>query len=146
MNMSKFSERLSELMFDEGYNGLTLSQKLGCGYNTIYRYLQCQRAPSVDMIVVLADFFNCSTDFLLGLTDNNLLNKFEKCPPFKDRFALLLKDINITQYRLEKITGISHSTAGYWKNGQKKPSIDNVLKIATALDCSVDFVLGRTKD
>lgn len=146
MNMSKFSERLTELMFDEGYNGLTLSQKLGCGYNTVYRYLQCQRVPEVEMLVVLADFFNCSIDYLLGLTDSNLINKFEKCPPFKDRFAQLLQELNMTQYRLEKITGISHSTVGYWKNGKKKPTIDNIIKIATSLDISIDFVLGRTKD
>ena len=35
---------------------------------------------------------------------------------------------------------------GYWKNGKKKPNIDNIIKIANALDCSVDYVLGRTKD
>lgn len=146
MNLSKFSERLSELMFDAHYNGLTLSQKLGCGYNTIYRYLQCQRTPTVEMVVTLADFFNCTVDYLLGLEESSLIDKFDKCPPFQERFAKLLEESDITQYKLEKKTNISHSTMGYWKNGQKKPTIDNIIKIATALDCSTDFVLGRTND
>jgi transcriptional regulator with XRE-family HTH domain len=30
--------------------------------------------PSVDMLVKIADFFNVSTDFLLGLTDKHALN------------------------------------------------------------------------
>mgnify|MGYP006990149611 CR=1 FL=1 len=31
--------------------------------------------------ILLADFFNCSTDFLLGLEDENYSSYFEKCPP-----------------------------------------------------------------
>lgn len=133
-------------MFDAHYNGLTLSQKLGCGYNTIYRYLQRQRTPTIEMIVMLSDFFNCTTDYLLGREDSSLIDKFNKCPPFQERFAELLEEMEITQYKLEKKTNISHSTMGYWKNGKKKPTIDNVIKIADALGCSVDFVLGRTDD
>lgn len=146
MDLSKFSERLSDLMFDEGYNGLTLSEKLGCGYNTIYRYLQCERTPEVEMIIALADFFNCSIDYLLGFETENLIHKFNKCPPFKDRFSKLLKEQTITQYQLEKKTGISHSAMGYWKNGKKKPTIDKIIQIANALNCSIDYILGRTND
>lgn len=146
MNLSKFSERLSELMFDEHYNGQTLSEKLGYGYNTIYRYLECKRTPTVEKIIALADFFNCSVDFLLGLDDNNLIHSFNKCAPFKDRFAVLLKKEGVKQSELEKKTKISHSTMGYWKNGKKQPTIDNIIKIANALNCSVDYVLGRTDD
>ena len=146
MNLSKFAERLSELMFDSQYNGHTLSEKLDCGYNTIYRYLQCERTPSVEMVVVLADFFNCSTDFLLGLEDENYTNKFDKCSIFTEIFVSLLDECQISQYYLEKKTAISHSTMGYWKNGKKKPTIDNIIKIAQVLDRSVDYILGRTKD
>lgn len=146
MNLSKFSERLSDLMFDAGYNGLSLSQKLDCGYNTIYRYLQGERTPTVEMLVVLADFFNCSIDYLIGLEEENNTCKFNKCPPFKDRLGKLLEKEKISQYRFEKNADIAHSTMGYWKNGKKKPNIDNIIKIANALDCSVDYVLGRTND
>ena len=146
MNLSKFIERLNELMFDEGYNGLTLSEKLCCGYNTIYRYLQCERTPTVEMLITLADFFNCSVGYLIGLEADSLIDKFNRCPPFNERFVKLLETQNITQYYLEKKTGISHSTMGYWKNGKKKPTIDKIIEIAKALGCSIDYVLGRTSD
>lgn len=146
MDLSKFSERLNELMFDEGYNGLTLSEKLGCGYNTIYRYLQCERTPTIKMLIELADFFNCSVGYLIGLETDSLIDKFNKCPPFNERFVKLLEEQNITQYHLEKKTSISHSTMGYWKNGKKKPTIDKLIKIAKTLNCSIDYVLGRTSD
>lgn len=145
MNLSNFSERLSELMFEAGENGRTLPGKIGCGENTVYRYLQGSHIPTVEMVIALADFFNCSADFLLGLEDESFSHSFEKAPPFKERFAELLKQCDITQYRLEKLTGISHSAMVYWKNGTKQPTIDSIIRIAKTLDKSVDFVLGRAK-
>ena len=145
MILSKFAERLGDFMDDSTDNGLTLADKLGCGRNTIYRYLQANRMPSVSMTVLIADYFRCTTDFLLGLEDVNYSCNFPPCPAFKDRFPLLLQECGISQYKLEKMTKISHSLMGYWKSGTKKPSLYNIIKIAKALDCSVDFVLGRTK-
>ncbi len=146
MIMSKFSERLSELMFEAEINGLTLSEKIGCGENTIYRYLQGGHIPTVEMVICLADFFNCSTDFLLGLEDENYSNIYEKCPPFNERFPVLLEQCGITQYRLEKLTKITHSSMVYWKNGTKQPAMESIIRIAQKLGKTVDFVLGRTKN
>ena len=53
MNLSKFTERLSELMFEANLNGHTLPQLLGCGENTIYRYLQGSTEPTLDMLILL---------------------------------------------------------------------------------------------
>ena len=35
-----------------------------------YRYEKGDRQPTADKIIALADFFNVSTDYLLGRTDN----------------------------------------------------------------------------
>lgn len=145
MNLSKFTERLGELMFEANLNAHTLPPLLGCGENTIYRYLQGSTEPTLDMLILLADFFNCSTDFLLGLEDENYSSYFEKCPPFKERFPALLVQCGISQYRLEKITKIAHSAMVYWKNGVYLPTIDSIICIAEKLGKTVDFVLGRTK-
>lgn len=145
MNLSNFSERLSELMFEAKLNGHTLPPLIGCGENTIYRYLRGTTEPTVDMVILLADFFHCSTDFLLGLESENYSSNFDKCPPFNERFPVLLEQCGITQYRLEKITKISHSTMVYWKNGTKQPTVDSIIRIANKLGKTVDFVLGRTK-
>lgn len=144
MNLSNFVERLSELMFDAKLNVQALSEKIGCDQNTIYRYLRNARIPTLDITIKLADFFKCSTDFLLGLEDENYSEIYNKAPPFSERFPELLKQCNITQYKLEKITKISHSLTCYWKNGSKKPTIESIIRIANALERSVDFVLGRT--
>ena len=57
----------------------------------------------------------------------------------------LLAQKNISAYKLAKETGISESLFSKWK---KNPTSDissgNLAKIADYLDCSVDYLLGRT--
>ena len=143
MILSNFSERLSELMFEDGLNGRTFAKKLGCGTATVYRYLNATKMPSVEMVVKIADYFNVTTDFLLGLEQENYSNNFSLCPPFKERFTQILEECSKSQYSLEKQTGISHSVVGYWKSGKTTPTIESVIKIANTIGRTVDFVLGR---
>lgn len=57
----------------------------------------------------------------------------------------ILKNKNISAYKIAKETGISESLFSKWK---KKPtseiSSSNLTRIADYLDCSVDYLLGRT--
>lgn len=142
---ANFAERLDDLLFESNISSLALAKELNCGRATIYRYLQGNRIPSVDMVVRIADYFHCTTDFLLGLDEENYPQEFLQCPPFKDRFAFLLEHFNITKYRLQKLSGVPESAIYNWQNGTFEPKIDNVIRIAKALDCPVDFVIGRVK-
>ena len=57
----------------------------------------------------------------------------------------IIKQRNISAYRLAKETGISESLFSKWeKNPTSKISSINLAKIADYLDCSVDYLLGRT--
>ena len=131
-------------MFERQINGVALAEQLKCGAATIYRYLNATKMPSVEMTVKLADYFNVSCDYLIGAENESYAKTFKVCPPFSEQFKKLLKDCGVSQYELEKRTGISHSVVGYWKNGKTCPSIESVEKIAKALGCTVDFVLGRS--
>jgi len=50
----------------------------------------------------------------------------------------------ITAYKIAKATGISQGLMNEYKNGRKLPTVQNLIKIADYLDCSVDYLLGRT--
>lgn len=143
MDLSNFAERLSELMFYRGIDAAKLSTELACGDCTIYHYLSGRYLPTVAMTVKLADYFECTTDYLLGLTEKSDTKLFKPCPPFEERLENLCKTLGTTRYRLQKKTNISESTMRYWIRGKTAPSIVNVVKIAEALECTVDFVLGR---
>lgn len=63
---------------------------------------------------------------------------------FTETFVKILQTKDITAYKVAKGTGISQGLMNEYKNGVKLPSIDNLVKIADYLNCSVDYLLGRT--
>lgn len=63
---------------------------------------------------------------------------------FKTIFVDYLQKHSISAYKLAKETGISQGLISDYKNGAKKPTIDNLIKIADYFKCSIDFLLGRT--
>ena len=69
LNLSIFAERLSWFMFGKKLSSVELTSKLGCGHTTINRYLKGNRLPKTDFVIRIADCFNCTTDYLLGLED-----------------------------------------------------------------------------
>ncbi len=65
---------------------------------------------------------------------------------FSKKLVEILQIKNISAYYLAKNTGISQGLMSDYKNGIKMPNIQNLTKIADCLDCSVDYLLGRTDD
>lgn len=63
---------------------------------------------------------------------------------FTEKFVEILQKNGVTAYRVAKGTGISQGLMNEYKNGVKIPTIENLTKIADYLDCSVDYLLGRT--
>lgn len=63
---------------------------------------------------------------------------------FTERFREMLQSKGITAYRVAKDTGISQGLMGQYSLGNSRPTLDNLVKIADCLDCSTDYLLGRT--
>lgn len=63
---------------------------------------------------------------------------------FVERFNQTITDKQLTAYKVSKITGISQGLMNEYKNGVKLPTIRNLIKISDCLNCSVDYLLGRT--
>lgn len=58
-----------------------------------------------------------------------------------EKIDKLLKDNNITPYRMCKVLGIKTSSMTAWKQGKYKPSIDNLKKIADFFGITIDYFL-----
>ena len=139
-----FAENLNDLLIERGINSKNLADALGMGNATITRYLNKERTPSIECLIKIADFFNCSTDYLLGLEDEIKNTDFMPCPPFAERLAYLLNYYKRSSYSIYHNTDISQARYYGWKNGVGVPSVDNIVKLAKLFDCSVDFVIGRS--
>ena len=64
-------DRIKELAKKQGLSINSLEEKLGYSGNTIYNLKNSK--PSTERISEIADYFNVSTDYLLGRTDNPVI-------------------------------------------------------------------------
>ena len=142
--LSKLSERIKELMFERAIKIRELAARLDVKPSTLYRYLNGERTPSFHNFIKLLECFDCSADFLLGLTDDSPNVTYLPVPAFSARFRYLLEKHAVTQYALHKKTGFSYDNFSKWLNGVTSPYADNLVRLAKAFDCSVDYLIGRT--
>jgi len=67
--------RLKELRERRHMSQVFLGMELGMNQNTISRYETGAREPSNAELIMIADFFDVSIDYLLGRTDNPKVNR-----------------------------------------------------------------------
>ena len=67
--------RLKELRKKKGISQLRLATDLNTTQNTISRYETGEREPGIDELIMIADYFNVSVDYLIGRTENPKINK-----------------------------------------------------------------------
>jgi len=67
--MNKFAQRLKELREEQGLTQSQLGAKTGISQAGIAKWETGDRSPSIDSIIALANFFNCTADYLIGIVD-----------------------------------------------------------------------------
>lgn len=66
-------EKIKELADKKGISINRLEEQLGFSRNTIYNMKT--KKPNAERVAAIADYFNVSTDYLLGRTDNPRIAK-----------------------------------------------------------------------
>lgn len=65
---------------------------------------------------------------------------------FSERLKKLRKDAGLTQVDVANKLGISQPAYASWERGIKKPTQDNLVKIAQILNVSVDYLVGNSQE
>lgn len=65
----RFDKRLYELRIEMKLTQVELSKKSGVSASNITKYERGIRLPTVEILVQLAQFFDVSVDYILGLED-----------------------------------------------------------------------------
>ncbi|WP_270281428.1 helix-turn-helix domain-containing protein [Streptococcus salivarius] len=65
---------------------------------------------------------------------------------FSERLKELRKQAHLTQVELANKLGIVQSSYADWERGKKKPTQDNLVKIAQVLNVSVDYLVGNSEE
>lgn len=67
--MDIFAKRLKELRTEKNLSYVQLAKELNISYTTISRWENQLRVPNIIELKKIAQFFNVSADYLLGLQD-----------------------------------------------------------------------------
>lgn len=65
---------------------------------------------------------------------------------FSERLKKLRKDSGFTQVDVAEKLGISQPAYASWERGIKKPTQENLVKIAQVLNVSVDYLVGNSQE
>jgi len=76
--MRIFGTRLKELREEKELTMAALAKSLSIGKNAIGRWERCERDITSDNLQKIAEYFDVSTDYLLGRSDEYLLSKLSK--------------------------------------------------------------------
>ena len=136
----EFNERLKELT--EGKSKHKLSKNLGFGESAIDGWCLGFRSPKLSYFIRLADYFNCSLDFLYGRSEDDTPPKPAPMPKLDERIKSVLKACGVTWYNVVKNTGLSKSTLLQWGRG-RDPLLSKLAELADYLGVSIDYLVGR---
>ena len=109
-------EKIKSLAKKQGISLNTLEDRVGLGKNYIYS-LKNKKTPSAEHISKIADYFNVSTDYLLGRTDNpNIANS-------KEQFFFEGKEVNV-----EELASTAMRFNGKPLSDEDKKAIQNIIE------------------
>lgn len=83
--------RLEELRTETGLNMMQTAAALNLPYTTYVSWEKGKREPNSEWLVVLADFFNCSIDYLVGRSNNR--SEASKLSPERPISEILAENI-----------------------------------------------------
>ncbi len=141
-NFSSFSERLKELMFEKNIKSQQLGANLGISGQTIRAWCEGTQNILLSNAVALANYFNCSLDFLFGRNECVLDFQPKPCPAFYPQLRLVMQEKGITRYFMTKNSKIKDSYFTTWKSGSD-PHIFSIITIADYLGVTLDYLVGR---
>lgn len=90
-----FKDRLAQLKNKHGLTNNDLASIVGVGSRTISYYINGEARPDFEKLMKFADYFQCSTDYLLGYTSvsnnkfhNPKLQSWYEELPYKDEIEV----------------------------------------------------------
>jgi len=100
--MSTFCERLSNLRHEKNLTLDDLANKIGTTKSTISRYENGMRQPKQDILEALANYFEVTTDYLLGRTNQKYFRADETIS-FHSKGKLSDKDMKMVRDLIDRL-------------------------------------------
>ncbi len=88
------NDNIKTLRSQMGLSQVELATKLSVSKQCVSNWENDNVQPSIDMLIKIADYFNVSTDFLLGRSSDVLLDASSLTEAQRAHISLLIKDLS----------------------------------------------------
>lgn len=138
------AERLRFLRKSKGLTQKELASQSGISYGSITSYEKGLRKPNYRSLMIFEDFYNIKANDLIRKEelikkDNSVTNLSNL--PFHLKLKELRKLKKYTQEDLSKETGVGYQAIVNYEIGRRKPTGENLLKLAKALEYPADKLI-----
>ena len=139
-------ERLKLLRELKGKKQQEVCEALNIEQSTLANYENDRRIPKIDILIKLAEYYNISVDFILGIeksggNDYSNFQIFEESFDFQERIRSIMEEEAMSEEDFMRLTGFSKDEKDAYLHGNKRPSIEDLIKIAGVLKVSTDYLL-----
>ena len=139
-----FSVRLDEIMKDKNIKEEELAKGLELkDASMVYRWLKSVHVPTLKRANEIANFFNCSLDYLAGRTDDFKTVKAQPLKPFGENLRKAIDNSKFSQNKIIRELNVSTHSIVSWLNNKTIPNFSSVIKLADYLNISIDELVGR---
>ena len=146
-----FANRLKSLMLPEKISVRHLSIQTNIPRKSISLYLQSFCLPRYDSLAKIADYFEVSCDYLLGL-ENECFYCYKticKIPEiqanFVNKLITCMKSNQYSQSQLAEKLNMQQASVSKWIKMKTMPETPVIADIAKVFSYSVDFLLSRER-
>ncbi|NBI18685.1 XRE family transcriptional regulator [Neglecta sp. X4] len=125
-----------------------LAALTGLTARRVFSYEQETTEPDIETLVLLADFFGVTIDFLVGRASEAATSPKSalQLSKFGERVRKFREEKGMERAALAKRVGVTSAYLGLIENGGKIPKLETCLKILNALGMSADVAFMDNLD
>lgn len=144
--MNQFQESLHDLMNENKLNRVMLAKAVGVTSTTINGFFNYDYYPQIELAIKLSNYFDCSIDYLFGLTDVKTkeyeLDLSKVMQNFNDNISSMLKSSGVSNAKAMRDMGMGEFTLYRWRRGMF-PKTVTLIAVAKYFGVSVEYLLGH---
>lgn len=145
--MAIFFKRIHDLRVDNDLKQKDIAHILNVNVNTYPHWASGMYEIPIDMVDRLTKIYNCSLDYLTGLS--NVRDSFTKKYNPEEiyiRLKKLRKSLNLSQIEIGNILGFGQMNYSRYERGIILIPFSKLYLIAKNFNISLDYLMGKTDD
>lgn len=142
--MSNLNERLNLLLKENSLSPYAFSVIMGVSSSVVRKWLKPGCNVTLINLVRIADYFDCSIEYLVGRSDDLSACDFKPVPDFAVQLKKVIAESNRSVYDICKHTTLAWTCFSDWYHGQN-PRLGSLIQLADYFGITIDDLIGRER-